>query len=132
MFVVSLDDVYVFNVVLTDPLSVSKEETCPSNVVKSLSIKKLPVFDSIESTLPLFDDVYVFNVVLTEPLSVSNESNLPSKEPTMVSIDDENVLNGTEPLNIPSFHVGTPLKVTSVLLSVAVVVGNPPPTVAVT
>jgi hypothetical protein len=104
---------------------VSNEPTCPSNVDKSLSTKKLPVFDSIESTLILFDEVYVFNVVLTDPLSVS-------KEPMMVSIYDEKELNDTEPLNIPSFHVGTPLKVTSVLLSLAVVVGNPPPTVAVT
>ena len=55
-----------------------------------------------------------------------------SKEPMMVSIDDEKELNDTEPLNIPSFHVGTPLTVTSVLLSVSSVDGSPPPTVAVT
>ena len=35
----SFDDVYVFNADLTEPLSVSKELTCPSNVDKSLSIK---------------------------------------------------------------------------------------------
>ena len=35
----SFDDVYVFNADLTDPLSISNEPTCPSNVFKSLSIK---------------------------------------------------------------------------------------------
>ena len=35
----SFDDVYVFNADLTEPLSVSKEPTCPSNVDRSLSIK---------------------------------------------------------------------------------------------
>jgi hypothetical protein len=57
----------VFNVVLTDPLSVSNEPTLPSNVDKSLSTKKLPVFDSIESNLPSCD-----------PLVVSNEPTCPS------------------------------------------------------
>ena len=71
------------------------------------------------------DNVCALKSPLIDELSVS-------KEPMMVSIDDEKELNDTEPLNIPSFHVGTPLKVTSVLLSLTVVVGNPPPTVAVT
>ena len=96
------------------PVLVSKLSTLPSNVV--ISVVKLPVFVSIESSLPSCEPDIVskelirvlcepvvnstsFNLCFTEPLSVSKESILVS----IVVLSSVSSKRFSEPFK-PPFH----------------------------